>query len=90
MPGIVRKNDICSGHGSAKPRPNVQGSPDVYANGRQVHRVGDSWAKHSGHTSVLASGSPNVYANNKPVGRQGDPIACGSVCAESSSDVIAN
>lgn len=94
MPGIVRKGDIGSGHGCFPPRPNIEGSPDVWADNIQVHRQGDVWGPHtcngSTHTSVLASGSSNVFANNKPVGRLNDPIACGSTCVVASSDVFAN
>lgn len=93
MAGVVRKNDLCSGHGCFPPRPNIQGSPNIWANNIQVHRQGDTWSSHTcggTHASILAVGSPNVFANNKPVGRKNDAIACGSICMIASSNVFAN
>lgn len=91
MAMTVRLGDICSGHGCFPPRPNAQGSPNVYCNGRPVHRVTDAWAVHccvTCHPSVLAAGSPTVFANGLSVGRVGDPVACGSTCATGSSDTF--
>ncbi|MEM7046993.1 MAG: PAAR domain-containing protein [Pseudomonadota bacterium] len=95
MPACARQSDICTGHGCFPPRPATAGSPDVFANGLPVHRVGDGWALHGcptciPHTSVLASGSPDVFANGQPVGRIGDPVACGSKVATGSPNVFVN
>lgn len=84
----ARKGDKCTGHPGAGPRVNDQGSPDVFINGKAVHRVGDHWIKHSGHDSLLAQGSPTVFANGKAQGRVGDRIACGSRVATGSPDVF--
>ncbi len=46
MPGVARKGDVCTGHGCFPPRENTSWSPDVFVNGRNVHRQGDSWATH--------------------------------------------
>ena len=94
MPGVARKADICSGHDLCPPRANTSWSPDVFVNGRNVHRQGDAWAvhgcvDHAPHPSVLSSGSSTVIVNNKQCGRCGDPVACGSSVATCSSDVIA-
>ena len=93
MPPVVRLGDICSGHGCFPPRPNDQGSPDVFVNGRPVHRTGDHWVTHCCpppcHDSSLAAGSSTVFVNGRGMARIGDPVACGSVCAQGSSDVIA-
>lgn len=90
MPGVARLNDIGSGHGPCPPRPNIQASSNVIVNGRGAHRQSDAWAIHCKHGSVLAAGSPNVIVNNKQIGRCNDPVACGSVVATCSSNVIAN
>lgn len=87
----ARLADICTGHRRAGPRPNNQGSPDVFINGRPAHRQTDSWPVHRRpkiHKSYLASGSPTVYTNGLQQGRVGDPVACGSKVATGSPDVF--
>lgn len=94
MPSVVRLGDICSGHGCFPPRNNDQGSPNVFANGIPVHRLGDHWVTHccgsSCHDSNQAAGSPNVFANGLAVARIGDAEACGSSAASGSPNVFAN
>jgi len=46
MPGTVRFTDICTGHGCYPPRDNARGSPNVFANKLECHRVGDKWNTH--------------------------------------------
>jgi uncharacterized Zn-binding protein involved in type VI secretion len=46
MPGVARKGDVCTGHGCFPPRANAGWSPDVFVNGRNVHRQGDGWSSH--------------------------------------------
>lgn len=91
--GAARLSDVCTGHGCFPTRPNVQGSPNVYINGRPAHRQGDQWASHccpnqGCHPSVLAMGSPTVYTNGKQQGRINDPVACGSKVMTGSSNVF--
>lgn len=86
----ARLSDVCSGHGTCAPRPNVSASPNVFINNRGAHRRGDAWAVHCAHTSVLASGSPDVFVNGRSLGRIGDPVACGSTVASGSPNVFAN
>lgn len=88
MPQAARFFDLCSGHGSCSPRPNIQASENVIINGRGSHRVGDTWAIHCLHSGVLASGSGTVYVNGRSAGRIADPVSCGSVVATGSEDVI--
>lgn len=92
MPSVVRKGDICSGHEAWPPRPNDQGSEDVYVNDIALHRVDDHWTTHSGdrntHDAYQSGGALNVFANNKQVARVGDDISCGSVNAQGSSNVF--
>lgn len=95
MPGIVRVGDIGSNHGPFIPSPAIQGSSDVFANGRGVHRTGDALLAHPApgvppHPRSAGQGSSNVFVNGKPVMRNGDPISCGGTYITSSSDVMAN
>jgi len=90
---VARFGDICTGHRCWRPRINDQGSPNVFANGIQVHRQSDHWIRHicddNIHDSVLCAGSPTVFANGLQVGRLGDPICCGSKIASGSPNVFA-
>ena len=94
MPAAVRLQDPCTGHGCFGGRPNVQGSPDTFINGKPAHRQGDAWAAHCCgppcHPSNLAAGSPDTFVNGKQQGRVGDPVACGSTCAVGSPDTFVN
>lgn len=95
MPAVTRKADMGTGHGCWVPRPNAEGSPDVYVNGIPLHRQGDAWLPHTcpsipnTHAGNLASGSSTVYCNGMQVGRIGDPVDCGSFVAQGSPDVYA-
>ena len=95
MPGIVRVGDLCSGHGCYPPRPAIEGSPNVFMNGRAIVREGvDNFAVHckycgkkpNCHQSVVTKASSNVFANGIEIARVGDPIGCGSACAQGSTD----
>ena len=97
MPAATRLGDSCTGHECFPPRANVAGSPNVFVNGRPLHRQGDGWdthccthpeIPHGCHASILASGSSTVYANGKQAGRIGDPVACGSSVATGSGNVF--
>lgn len=46
MPAATRLRDNCTGHDCWPPRPNCQGSPDVFVNGRPWHRQTDNWEPH--------------------------------------------
>ena len=74
MPQATRIEDNCSGHDACPPRPLIEGSPNVFTNGRNAGRVG-------------AQGSQTVFINGKQAGRIGDPVSCGSVVAEGSPNV---
>lgn len=95
MPGAVRLNDLCTGHGCYGGRSNASASGDVFINGRGAHRVGDAWSPHGcavcpPHGASQASGSPNVYVNGMALARVGDSIDCGSSNSSGSGDVIVN
>ena len=99
MPAVHRKGDYGSGHGCFIPRPNNQGSENVFCNSKAVHRgpgggdLGDTWASHpcgdSSHPSNMAAGSSTVYANSKQLARIGDPVVCGSTAANGSGNTFA-
>ena len=94
MPGAARLNDVCTGHGWFPSRPNVEGSPNVFINGRAAHAVGHGWASHrcgkSSHGGSLAAGAARVYVNGRQLGYIGAPVSCGSSVATGSGDVIVN
>lgn len=93
MPAAHRLGDICTGHSCYPPRPNVQGSPNVFVNSIPSHRVGDGWGPHccgGCHRGHAACGSPNVFVNGKPKCRIGDAVDCGSKMATGSPNVFVN
>ena len=83
----------CTGHGCFPPRPNTEGSGNVYVNNKSVHRQNDAWfahccPDHGCHASTTSSGSSSVYVNGRQLARIGDPVACGSLIAEGSGNVF--
>ncbi len=89
----ARFADLCTGHGCYPPRPNIQGSPDVFINDRAAHRQTDAWAPHccpkrGCHGAVTVSGSATVSVNDLEAARIKDPVSCGSVIMTGSTDVI--
>lgn len=90
MAAAVKIGDMCSGHGACAPRNSITGSDNVFINGISAHRVGDQWAMHCMHSSVLSTGSPTVLINNKAICRVGDMVACGSTVVTGSSNVNIN
>ena len=89
MGQVVTKTCLCSGHGTYPPRPPTSWSPDVFANGLNIIRYGDSWASHCcpgchGGTSI---GGGTIFVNGKVAQQTGDPISCGSVYAQHSPNV---
>lgn len=95
MPAAARKGDIGSGHSCHfPPTKAVEGSGDVWINGREAVRVGDAYDAHGcpscpapAHGRKLQDGSPTVYINGQKAGRITDPIDCGGEAAEGSGDV---
>lgn len=92
MPKATRLGDCDTGHDACPPRNLIEGSSNVFINGKKAGRIGDSYPAHNcyihpPHTGVIASGSNSVYINGKGAGRIGDAVSCGGVVAESSPDV---
>jgi len=97
MPGAVRLNDFCTGHGCYGSRKNIVASNNVFINGldRGAHRAADTWDDHGcpvcvEHGGATQAGSPNVYVNSMELARIGDPVDCGSKCMSGSRNVIVN
>jgi uncharacterized Zn-binding protein involved in type VI secretion len=87
MPGITRNagQDVAGG-------AIIQGSSNVFVNGKPVARVGDRIAGHGRgpHSSpVMAQGSSNVFTNGIATCRAGDVATCGHT-ASGSANVFAN
>lgn len=97
---VTRLGDKTTGHGPYKPRPATGASPNVFANGIAVNRVGDGWAPHGASPAyngdphpgegnhTTSAGSGTVFANGKAVARIGDPVE-GDTIAAGSPNVFA-
>lgn len=94
MAGVARLKDICTGHGDFPPRPIIEGSSNVFVNGKPCARIGDELDVHcnmdpSCHKGNVATGSGSVFANGIGVGRLGDKVSCGGTIATASGNVFA-
>lgn len=80
MPQVARVKDLCTGHDAYPPRPAKTGSPNVFVNGRAIHRKLDLWEEHcmgeECHIGETIDGCETVFANGKPVARIKDRIHC--------------
>src|SRR5690554_525401 len=90
---VVLLGDLGTDHEGFPPTPVINGSPDVFIDGKPVARVGDQLAphskpKHSPHPRTIASGSSTVFINGLPVATTGGAISCGGVTIGSSSVVV--
>ncbi|MCS7316818.1 MAG: PAAR domain-containing protein [Candidatus Dojkabacteria bacterium] len=91
--GIVRQNDICTGHGCFPPRPNASWSNNVFVNGLGIHRKTDRWRIHccrSCHDGQTTAGSQKAFSNGLEIARKNDQISCGSKCMTHSENVFCN
>lgn len=92
----ARLGDTGSGHDCHYPSTQaVEGSHNVFINGRPAVRVGDAYAAHGcntcsapAHGRKLAEGAPTVFINGKPAGRIGDAIDCGGFHITGSPNVF--
>lgn len=91
-PNDSHGNDCCSHDVQG---PAIQGSPDVFINGKPVLRIGDPGV-HSAccgpNTWKTAEGSPTVFINGIPAVRLNDKtVHCGGIgkMIEASPDVFA-
>jgi uncharacterized Zn-binding protein involved in type VI secretion len=74
--GVCNKGLSCCPHGRSG--TNQTGSPNVFVNGKPVHRLQDTGAAHCPHGGTFQSikGSSSVFVNGQPVTRLGDTTAC--------------
>lgn len=73
MPRIIRLGDSGSHGGSV-----TTASPDVWADGARVARVGDTYDCPIHGPNPITTGSPNTTANGQAIARAGDSTACGA------------
>ncbi|KPQ28052.1 MAG: hypothetical protein HLUCCX14_12055, partial [Marinobacter excellens HL-55] len=90
---VVLLGDLGSEHAGFPPTPVINGSPNVFIDGKPVARVGDQLAphskpKHSPHPRTIAAGSSTVFTNGLPVATTGGAISCGGVTIGSGSVVV--
>lgn len=96
-PAVARSGDPCSRHQCSAP-VLVGGSGSLHADGRPVHRVGDSGSRHAVfnsdgdctppafHSAAVVSGSNCLSADGRPVTIVGSPLRrCATVVAGSPS-----
>lgn len=79
---VSRLADMTMGHGCYPPQKIIQGSENVFVEGKPTHRVGDAIQPHccdGCHPSRASSGSPTVFVNGRAMMRVGDRANCGSV-----------
>ena len=93
MPKVTRLGDLGSGHDACPSRELATASNNVFANGRGVGRLGDSYVPHScpdhlPHVGAIAVGSETVFVNKKRLARIGDGIDCGGAVAEGSPNIF--
>lgn len=69
------------GHGCYPPQKLLEGSSNVFIEGKPTHRVGDKIQPHccrDCHPSVASDGSDTVFVNGKAIMRVADKANCGS------------
>ena len=83
LPRLLDYLIFVHGHGCWPPRPNIQGSENVFVNSRPHHRLDDGWSVHccigGCHSSVTCTGSSTVFVNSLPAARVGDLVCCTSL-----------
>lgn len=96
MPSVFRANtDLSQGH-CYGPRMCLNGSPDVYANGKPVVRKTDNYGQthscgdNSHAMNVAFGGSATVLVNGLGIHRTGDLVSCGDRAGIGSPTVFAN
>lgn len=85
MAKIIRIGDPGSHGGSV-----TTGSPDTFANGKKVARVGDTYSCPIHGANPIVTGSADTTANGQAVARVGDTTACGATLQAGSSNTEVN
>ncbi|NUO01623.1 MAG: PAAR domain-containing protein [Saprospiraceae bacterium] len=68
--------------------PVLQGSANVFLNGKSACRTGDTLQCDSSSPDTVIGGSTTIFINGLPATRQGDPTAHGGVVIEGSPTVF--
>jgi len=70
----------------------IEGSPDVFFEGRPVARVTDQvlCSKHTPPPPRIAEGSETIFINGLPLARIGHKITCGAVIQEGCATIFAD
>lgn len=86
MPGVTRVGDHTTGQCDLekdccphdRTGTNDTASPNVYANGRAIHRITDTGPTNCPHAGTFKStaGSSTVFVNGLSVTRMGDATVC--------------
>ena len=94
MPAVTRVGDgttgVCNPGLPCCPHSrsgtNGVGSPNVFVNGKPVHRLSDTGPTNCPHGGTFASvsGSGTVFVNGQPITRIGDTTVC-TGCGKSGS-----
>jgi len=66
----------------------LQGSANVFVNGKSACRTGDQLQCNSSSLDTVSGGSSSVFINGLPAARAGDPTAHGGVITEGSGNVF--
>lgn len=82
---LIRLGDAGSHGGTV-----TTASPDVFANGARVARVGDTYSCPIHGANAIATGSSNVTVNGLAVARVGDTTACGATLLGGAATTEAN
>lgn len=85
MPLIVRKGDAGS-HGGVI----TTGSPNYFAEGAEVARIGDTYACAIHGPNPIVQGSANHLANGAGVVRHGDLASCGASMISGAAKTVVN
>ena len=97
MPGVSRKGDKSTGHGSFPPTAlQLDTATTVRVNGKECAKVGSKYLKHSSGTTThdpnarsISAGSSTVRVEGSPIARLGDSVACGDKIGQASGNVYA-
>ena len=83
-PALYQPGDNTSGHGPYAPvgyLPGAGQSPNVFIDGKPVHKVGDQTFPHFAniippdiHTDTIATGIPTVLVNGTPIAIAGQSL----------------
>lgn len=82
---VVRLGDPGS-HGGGV----ISASADVFANGKGVARLGDTYGCPIHGPNPIVTASSDSFANSRGVVRVGDATACGATLIDGSPDTFCN